>query len=160
MLAAMVRKLQFSFDKFILDTERRELRGPTGLISVEPQVFDFLINLIRNRDRVVSKDDIIAAIWGGRIVSESVLTTRLNAARSAIGDSGAAQRLIKTLRRKGMRFVGDVREEQAFAIAAPPDQRSAPSPVLDLPDRPSIAVLPFISLWHQAADPITGGNVR
>src|SRR5262245_9950487 len=142
----MGRKLLFSFDQFILDTERRELRGPAGLISVEPQVFDFLVYLIRNRDRVVSKDDIIAAIWDGRIVSESVLTTRLNAARTAIGDSGAAQRLIKTLTRKGMRFVGNVREEQAFAIAAPPDHRRAPSTVLDLPDRPSIVVLPFVNM--------------
>jgi TolB-like protein/Flp pilus assembly protein TadD len=138
--------LLFSFDQFLLDTERRELRGPARLISVEPQVFDFLVYLIRNRDRVVSKDDIMAAIWGGRIVSESVLTTRLNAARSAIGDSGAAQRLIKTLPRKGMRFVGNVREEQAFAITAPPDQRKTPAPVLDLPDRPSIVVLPFINM--------------
>jgi TolB-like protein len=138
--------LLFSFNQFYLDTERRELRGPTGLISVEPQVFDFLVYLIRNRDRVVSKDDIIAAIWDGRIVSESVLTTRLNAARSAIGDSGAAQRLIKTLPRKGMRFVGNVREEQAFATAAPPGQRRVISTVLDLPDRPSIVVLPFINM--------------
>jgi TolB-like protein len=136
----------FSFDQFVLDSERRELRGPAGLIPVEPQVFDFLVYLIRNRDRVVSKDDIITAIWNGRIVSESVLTTRLNATRNAIGDSGAAQRLIKTLPRKGMRFVGNVHEERALAIAAPPDQRRVPSPVLDLPDRPSIVVLPFINM--------------
>jgi TolB-like protein/Tfp pilus assembly protein PilF len=142
----MGRKLLFSFDQFILDTERRELRGPAGLISVEPQVFDFLVYLIRNRDRVVSKDDIIAAIWDGRIVSESVLTTRLNAARIAIGDSGAAQRLIKTLPRKGMRFVGNVREGHALRIAALPDQRRWPSLVLDLPDRPSIVVLPFVNM--------------
>jgi TolB-like protein len=140
------RKLLFLFDQFRLDTERRELRGPTGLISVEPQVFDFLVYLIRNRDRVVSKDDIIAAIWDGRIVSESVLTTRLNAARSAIGDSGAAQRLIKTLPRKGMRFVGNVREQNDLAVAGPPDVRRVPPPVLDLPDRPSIVVLPFINM--------------
>jgi TolB-like protein len=136
----------YLFDRFVLDSERRELRGPSGLISVEPQVFDFLVYLIRNRDRVVSKDEIVAAIWNGRIVSESVLTTRLNAVRSAIGDSGAAQRLIKTLPRKGMRFVGDAREEQAFAGTDPTDQQGVRSPVLDVPDRPSIVVLPFINM--------------
>jgi TolB-like protein len=138
--------LLFSFDQFVLDTERRELRGPAGPIPLEPQVFDFLVYLIRNRDRVVSKDDIITAIWSGRVVSESVLTTRLNAARSAIGDSGAAQRLIKTLPRKGMRFVGNVRDEQAFAIASFAEQRKVPLTVLELPDRPSIVVLPFINM--------------
>src|SRR5262249_38044479 len=87
-------------------TTSRELRGTTGLISVEPQVFDLLTYLVRNRDRVVSKDDILAAVWHGRIVSESALTTRINAVRTALGDSGEAQRLIKTLPRKGLRFVG------------------------------------------------------
>ena len=73
---------------------------------ITPQVFDLLDYLIRNRERVVSKDDLISAIWNGRIVSDAALTTRLNAARSAIGDSGEEQRLIKTLPRKGFRFVG------------------------------------------------------
>ena len=72
--------MQFFFDEFALDMDRRELRGPAGLISLEPQVFDLLAYLVRNRDRVVSKDDIIAAVWDGRIVSESALTTRINAA--------------------------------------------------------------------------------
>ena len=86
----------FWFDEFVLDTARRELRGTAGPIAVEPQVFDLLAYLISNRDRVVSKDDILAAVWKGRLVSESALTTRVNAARSAIGDTGEAQRLIKT----------------------------------------------------------------
>lgn len=101
----------YYFENFVLDTKRRELRGDAGAVSIQPQVFDLLEYLIRNRDRVVSKDDLIAAIWGGRIVSESTLTTRINAARTAIGDSGADQRLIKTLSRKGVRFVGFVREQ-------------------------------------------------
>lgn len=100
----------YSFENYTIDTDRRELRRGTDLICVEPQVFDLLEYLIRNRQRVVSKDDLIAAIWGGRIVSESALTTRTNAARCAIGDSGKDQRLIRTLRRKGIQFVGDVRE--------------------------------------------------
>ena len=100
----------YSFEDFVLDSDRRELRCRTGLVALEPQVFDLLEYLIRNRERVATKDDLLAAVWGGRIVSESVLTTRINAARSAIGDSGKDQRFIRTLPRKGLRFVGEVRE--------------------------------------------------
>jgi TolB-like protein/Tfp pilus assembly protein PilF len=137
--------LLFSFDEFVLDTARRELRGATGPVPVEPQVFDLLTYLIRNRHRVVSKDDILLAVWNGRMVSESALTTRINAARSAIGDSGVAQRLIKTLPRKGLRFVGTVREEaEPMAEIAPmPSGQAAPATP---PDRPSIAVLPFANI--------------
>jgi DNA-binding winged helix-turn-helix (wHTH) protein len=103
--------LLFRFEDFSLDTDRRELRRGGDLVSVEPQVFDLLVYLIRNCDRVVSKDDMIAAIWAGRIVSESALTNRINAARTAVGDSGEQQRLIKTLQRKGIRFVGEVHEQ-------------------------------------------------
>src|SRR5215471_14331677 len=138
-------KLQYLFDGYVLDPDRRELRGPAGLVDVEPQVFDLLTYLIRNRDRVVSKDDIMAAVWGGRIVSESALTTRVNAARNAIGDNGDAQRLIKTLLRKGMRFVGVVREDNKPDV--PPSRVSSePQSNLPLPDRPSIAVLPFANM--------------
>ena len=77
-------------------------------IAVEPQVFDLLIYLVQNRDRVVSKDDLIASVWGGRVVSDSTLTSRINAARKAVGDSGGKQKLIRTIARKGLRFVGDV----------------------------------------------------
>ena len=135
----------FVFDEFALDTDRRELRGARGLVSVEPQVFDLLTYLICNRDRVVSKNDILAAVWHGRLVSESALTTRINAARSAIGDNGEAQRLIKTLPRKGLRFVGAVRESQE-AMALPPSLPLEQRTPLALPDRPSIAVLPFANM--------------
>ena len=77
-------------------------------IAVEPQVFDLLIYLLQNRDRVVSKDDMFASVWGGRAVSESTLTSRINAARKAVGDSGEDQKLIRTVARKGVRFVGVV----------------------------------------------------
>ena len=140
------RKLLFIFDEFALDTDRRELRGPAGLIALEPQVFDLLAYMIQNRDRVVSKDDIMAAVWDGRIVSESALTTRINAARNAIGDSGETQRLIKTLPRKGMRFVGEVRESKKPSSAPPPAAAEQSNPPLALPDRPSIAVLPFANM--------------
>jgi class 3 adenylate cyclase len=104
--------LLYSFEDHSLDTARRELRRGSALVALQPQVFDLLEYLIRNRERVVSKDDLLAAVWNGRIVSESTLGARINAARSAIGDSGEAQRLIRTVMRKGLRFVGAVREEE------------------------------------------------
>jgi adenylate cyclase len=104
--------LLYSFEDFSLDTARRQLRRSGALSSVQPQVFDLLEYLIRNRERVVTKDDLLAAVWNGRIVSESAVSTRINAARSAIGDSGEEQRLIRTEYGKGIRFVGVVREEE------------------------------------------------
>src|SRR3974390_2174970 len=103
----------YSFDNFSVDTERRELRRDGQPHAVEPQVFDLLEYLIRNRDRVVSRDDLLAGVWNGRIVSESTLASRINAARNAIGDNGEDQRLIRTILRKGIRFVGTVREADA-----------------------------------------------
>ena len=100
----------FHFGEYSLDIDRRELRRAGGLVAIEPQVFDLLVYLIRNRDRVVSKDDLLDGVWGGRIVSESTLTSRINAARRAIGDSGAEQVLIKTFARKGIRFVGIIKD--------------------------------------------------
>ena len=110
----------YAFENYSLDPNRRELRREAELIAVEPLVFDLLQFLIRNRDRVVSKDDLIAGVWNGRIVSESTLTSRMNAARNAVGDSGEAQRLIRTIARKGIRFVGDVREEQEARLGSTP----------------------------------------
>jgi DNA-binding winged helix-turn-helix (wHTH) protein len=104
--------LLYSFEDFSLDTARREVRRGGALIALQPQVFDLIEYLIRNRERVVSKDDLLAAVWNGRIVSESTLGTRINAARSAIGDSGEEQRLLRTAYGKGIRFVGAVREEE------------------------------------------------
>jgi pimeloyl-ACP methyl ester carboxylesterase/DNA-binding winged helix-turn-helix (wHTH) protein len=102
--------VQFVFGDYELDVSRRELRHGSGLVAIEPQVFDLLVYLLQNRDRVVSKDDLLEAIWGGRIVSESTLTSRINAARRAVGDSGEQQALIRTIARKGIRFVGAVNE--------------------------------------------------
>jgi TolB-like protein/Tfp pilus assembly protein PilF len=139
--------LRYLFEDYTLDTERRELHRGADAVSIAPQVFDLLDYLIRNRERVVSKDDLIGAVWNGRIVSDAALTTRLNAARNAIGDSGEEQRLIKTLPRKGFRFVGTVREAQRPASAAVTDNPAhQPKPALPLPDRPSVAVLPFTNL--------------
>jgi DNA-binding winged helix-turn-helix (wHTH) protein/pimeloyl-ACP methyl ester carboxylesterase len=102
--------VRYQFEGGTLDTGRRELRHGERLVAVEPQVFDLLEFLIQHRDRVVTRDDLIAGVWGGRIVSESTLATRVNAARKAVGDDGAAQHFIKTVARKGFRFVADVRE--------------------------------------------------
>jgi adenylate cyclase len=137
--------VRYFFEDYALDTDRRELQRGTELVPTTPQVFDLLDYLIRNRERVVSKDDLVSAIWKGRIVSDEALTTRLKAVRSAIGDSGEEQRLIKTLPRKGVRFVGAVHEANwPSGTATVPDSAVGSStPALALPDRPSIAVLPF-----------------
>jgi DNA-binding winged helix-turn-helix (wHTH) protein len=116
--------LRYLFEDYAFDTDRRELYRGSDVVSNAPQVFDLLEYLIRNRERVVSKDDLINAIWNGRVVSDAALTTRLNVARSAIGDSGHEQRLIKTLPRKGFRFVGTVREMQKPAGAAIGERKS------------------------------------
>jgi TolB-like protein/Tfp pilus assembly protein PilF len=137
--------VQFVFDNQTLDIERRELLRGGHRIAVQPQVFDLLVHLVQNRDRVVSKDDLIALVWGGRIVSESTLTSRINAVRTAVGDSGKSQKLIRTIPRKGVRFVGEVAEQSsgiqlADAAQTASDQPPRPLPV---PDRPAIAVLAF-----------------
>jgi len=132
--------LRYRFEEFAFDIDRRELHRGAEVVSITPQVFDLLEYLIRNRERVVSRDDLINAVWKGRIVSDAALTTRLNAVRAAIGDTGEEQRLIKTFPRKGFRFVGQVKETREVAG---PDPGDAPESTLALPDKPSIAVLPF-----------------
>ena len=101
--------LQYVFADLTLDLGRRELRRGGAVIGIQPQVFDLLVYLVENRHQVVSKDDLIATVWQGRIVSDSTLTSRINAARKAVGDSGETQSVIRTISRKGVRFVGDVR---------------------------------------------------
>jgi TolB-like protein len=136
--------MQLVFGDHALDIDRRELSRRGEPVVLAPQVFDLLVYLVRNRDRVVTKDDLVEAVWGGRIVSESALTTRINAVRKAIGDSGAEQRLVRTVARKGIRFVGEVREEHEPPGVADATLQPATEPApLVLPDKPSIAVLPF-----------------
>jgi TolB-like protein len=140
--------VQYVFGDYAPDPDRRELTRNAEAIAIGPQVFDLLLFLVRNRDHVVSKDDILQAVWGGRIVSESTLTSHINAVRKAIGDSGGEQRLIRTVARKGFRFVGDVSEaaassDTAHAITAAASSNEPAAPLLILPDGPSIAALPF-----------------
>jgi pentatricopeptide repeat protein len=120
-----------------LDLERRELRRGGEVVTIEPKAFDLLAYLVQHRDRVVSKDDLLQSVWGGRIVSESALTTRINAVRRALGDDGATQRLIRTFTRRGVRFVAEI------TVAPAPEPVAAAPPVRD---KPSIAVLPFENL--------------
>jgi len=121
--------VQFVFGDYALDVSRRELRRGSGLVAIEPQVFDLLVYLLQNRDRVVSKDDLLEAVWGGRIVSESTLTSRINAARRAVGDSGEQQALIRTIARKGIRFVGAVSEAKTASTTGN-NTKQSPAPNL------------------------------
>ena len=143
--------MTLSFGDYEIDVERRELRRATTPVHVEPQVFDLLVYLVQNCDRVVSKDDLIASVWGGRIVSDSTLTSRINAARRAVGDSGEDQKLIRTIARKGFRFVGTVRaqsdaEPEHVTGSLPDEIHEQSRPALPLPDRPAIGVLPFVNM--------------
>lgn len=145
--------MQFLFADHSLDLDRRELRRDSCAIAVGPQVFDLLAYLITHRPRVVTKDDLFDNVWRGRIVSESTLTSHINAARKAIGDTGQDQRLIRTVPRKGFRFVADVTEVgtvEEESLGKRPGKQSVGAPEAaeapSLPEKPSIAVLPFENL--------------
>ena len=140
--------VRYLFEDYTFDLDRRELRRGSDVVPITPQVFDLLDYLIRNRERVVTKDDLFRAVWNGRVVSDAALTTRLNAARNAIGDTGEKQCMIKTLPRKGFRFVGSVQETQGDSME--PDASSEQgNEALRSPAAPphlSIVVLPFANL--------------
>ena len=145
--------MQFLFGDHTLDTDRRELCRGGEPIDVEPQVLDVLIYLVENCERVVSKDDLIASVWQGRIVSDATLSSRIYAARKALGDTGQDQKLIRTIPRKGHRFIGAVSTPSKEDGPAPPakapplvELREQSQPALPLPDRPAIAVLPFLNM--------------
>ncbi len=157
--------MDFSFADFEINAARRELRRAGNIVHMEPQVFDLLVHLIQNRDRIVSKDELIEAIWQGRIVSEAALSSRISAARRALGDSGNDQSFIRTLYKRGFRFVGDVDDASARPASTDAERPSAPAQAGDaatlvpelqpsgagpfpLPDKPSIAVLPFQNMSH------------
>jgi len=163
--------VRFRFGDYALDVDRRELFRGADLIPIGPQVFDLLAYLVMSRERVVTKDDLLDAVWGGRIVSESTLTSHINAVRKAIGDSGEEQSLIRTVARKGFRFIGEVEEipqtpgkrteirisgeagehlPPNSPLAAPEGKVAAQPVSLTLPDKPSIAVLPFQNMSGDA----------
>lgn len=142
----------YAFDEFELDLDRAELRQEGEVRAVEPQVFALIALLIEHRDRLLTREEILEAIWGRRIVSDSALTSRIKSARRALGDDGRNQRYIKTVHGKGLRFIADV---EILARAGPARAKGAaieeamrvPEPATD--QRPSIAVLPLRNLSNQ-----------
>jgi DNA-binding winged helix-turn-helix (wHTH) protein/tetratricopeptide (TPR) repeat protein len=133
--------MDYVFADSVLDTRRRELRRNGRTVAIEPQIFDLIHHLLENRDRVVSKDELIEEIWQRRIVSESTLDSRISTARKMIGDDGKRQHLIKTFPRKGIRFIGWVQEEEKSTQVGEP-----PSTTVALLRKPSVAVLDFKNL--------------
>ncbi|MCC2656880.1 MAG: CadC-family transcriptional regulator [Panacagrimonas sp.] len=143
--------MQLVFNDCVIDLARRELSRGSKAVATPPQVFDLLAYLVQSRERVVSRDDLMSVIWAGRIVSDSTLDSHINAVRKSVGDSGQAQRIIKTVARKGFRFVAEVSElsacqEIADAVAEPAAVPQMDAPLPTLPTKPSIAVLPFVNL--------------
>ncbi|WP_029352982.1 winged helix-turn-helix domain-containing tetratricopeptide repeat protein [Bosea sp. 117] len=140
--------MKYQFADCVLDLDRRELTRGSQTVAVGPQVFDLLAHLVENHERVVSKDGLLDAVWNGRVISESTLTSHINAVRKAIGDTGAEQRLVRTVARKGFRFVGDIRQ-----VGMPEASRKAAimadiaiQPTAATAQKPSIAVMPFQNL--------------
>ncbi|QHG65883.2 winged helix-turn-helix domain-containing tetratricopeptide repeat protein [Pseudomonas putida] len=136
--------MPFEFDGFVLDEQRRELTLCGQAVTIGPQVFDLLLQLVTHRDRVMGREELLAQVWNGKIVSESTITSHINAVRRAIGDSGEEQRLLRTVARKGYRFVGEV--VQTKPAEAPAAAEPVVTVALSLPDKPSITVLPFHNL--------------
>lgn len=137
----MLRRMLFRFDAFELDLARFELRADGQVRPVEPQVFALLALLVGNRERVVSRDEIIEKVWDGRIVSDSAIASRVKFARQALGDDGTRQRFIRTIHRQGFRFVAEAKVvSTATAAALPRPDASLPA---GLASQPSVAVLPF-----------------
>jgi TolB-like protein len=131
----------YRFGPFELDIAKVELRSHGAACSVEPQVFGLLALLVENRERLVSRDEIIEKVWDGRVVSDAAVASRIKSARRILGDDGTSQRFIKTIHRQGFRFVADAKLARAGtggSVGAQPGVQSA-----DQSHRPSIAVLPF-----------------
>ncbi len=133
----------YGFDDFEIDAGAVELRRAGAQLSIEPQVFALLLLLVENRERMVSKDELIEKVWDGRIVSESALTSRIKSARQALGDDGKAQKYIRTVHGKGFRFVAEAKEIslRIKEISTAQAEKGRPEP--DAASKPSIAVLPF-----------------
>src|SRR5215475_2567101 len=150
--ASQANSAAFRFANFEIDVARHELRCGGKIIPIEPQVFDLLVHLIRNRNRIVSREELIDAVWKGRVISEATLSSRVSAVRRAIGDNGDDQLFVRTHHKRGFRFVGQVAPYETVTPDRRPVAASGPEawahnnavmPALALPDKPSIAVLPF-----------------
>jgi TolB-like protein len=136
--------MRYHFDKFVLDTERFELSLRGHAVHAEPQVIELLVLLIENRDRMVSKDEINEAVWRGRIVSEAALSSRIKTARKILGDNGRDQRVIRTVHKKGFRFIAEITDAKQSNREIIADQSpNAPR------TKAAIAVLPFSNFSSQ-----------
>jgi pimeloyl-ACP methyl ester carboxylesterase/DNA-binding winged helix-turn-helix (wHTH) protein len=143
-------RMRYRFDELVLDTDRRELHAADRVAELQPQVFDVLVHLVENRDRVVHKEELLDVVWGSQFVTESALTTRIKEARRAVGDDGQAQRVIRTVRGHGYRFVADTRidelDETARRSGAAPD---VPVVEIDKPPRTRYATSDGLSIAYQ-----------
>jgi len=133
--------VRYRVAQFEIDPTRHEVRRAGESVHIEPQVFDLIVHLMRNRDRIVSKDELIETIWNGRIISEAALSSRVNGARRVLGDNGNDQVFIRTLHKRGFRFVADVQE-----VTISPDQNVPLAPVAVAPDNAPAEILPSVEL--------------
>jgi len=140
-----------AFDDFELDMSLYQLRKAGDPVSIEPQVFDLLVFLARNADRTVTKDEVFAAIWGERIVSDAALSSQIKAARRALGDNGESRRFIATVHGRGFRFIPEVRASETTP-AAPPAEQQVDETTDAIRQRPSVAVLPLTNLNADASE--------
>ncbi len=149
--------MRYRFGKCVLSLDSRELMRGQNAIVLAPQVFDLLAYLIRHRERVISKDELIDAIWDGRAVSDAALTTRVYVARTAIGDSGRGQRYIKTFARRGVRFIAQVDEINESPNKRSPAKLTTCRPLLPLrAQQPSICVHAFRYLYPDRSITLLG----
>jgi TolB-like protein len=139
----ILRPMLYRFDTFELDTARAELREDGATRPVEPQVFALLALLVENRERLVSRDELLDKIWDGRVVSDAALASRIKSARQALGDDGRSQRFIRTIHSQGFRFVAEVKVARAVQLDDPPPVALPAGQQAEWSTRPSIAVLPF-----------------
>lgn len=136
--------MKLQFDPFELDTDRAELRSGARLVTLEPKVFRLLCHLVENNERVISKEELIAAVWGGRFISDAAVSTALKEVRKALGDDGDRQGFIRTIRGVGHRFVAPVKiRPTETGMGGPTPQAERTAAVDGRGERPSLAVLPF-----------------
>ena len=134
--------MRYRFDPFTLDVARGLLQADGQDIAIEPRGFALLVLLVANNDRIMTKDEIVAAVWDGRIVSDAAIATVIKTTRKTLGDDGVAQKFIRTVRGRGVRFVGNL-AQNAPAEARRLETAPAPSALVLPSSRPSIAILPF-----------------
>ena len=149
--------MRYQFDEFILDTDCFELSQSGETLPAEPQVIELLALLVENCDRMVSKEEINKTIWRGRIVSEAALSSRIKSARQVLGDSGQAQRYIRTIHKKGFRFIGKVKPESSDSLSVSVDdvansnhEQTVKTKQNNFLEKPAVAILPFANLSHDA----------